>query len=123
MGNKSTGQMHSFVQYGDKVYCACGNEGIKVLNLSGDLIYKKETKGICKDIILYKDVLVCAESGSGIGVYNTDDAITEIRRINADSAVRQIVKTSKGIAVASEFSDVLFYEETNGKFVFVAKKY
>lgn len=120
---RSKGQIHAFVQYKDRIYCACGNEGIEVLDNSGKYIYSKKTKGICRDIILYGDVLICAESDGGIGVYKTDDVLSELSRCKADkSTARQIVKNGNGIAAVCGLSEILFLKETqNGNFTICAK--
>ena len=76
------------------------------------LIYTRKTDGICRDVILYGDTLICAESDKGIAVYNTDDALTEKHRIPTEGAsARQILRTKGGIAVVLGLWNVAFYSE------------
>ena len=108
----SCGQIHAFVQYGDKVYCAAGNGGIEVVDREGKFLKRKATKGLCRDIIAYGERLVTAESDGGIAVYDIENGLSEICRIpSKEMPIRQILKTKDGLVAVCGTSKILFFTE------------
>ncbi len=107
----SKGQIHSFIQYKDRVYCASGNLGIEVLDLNGKHLYSHKTQSVCHDIMLFDECLITAEGSGGVAVYRvSDDRLCEKSRLIPDDNVnvRQIVSLENKIAALSGQGCVLF---------------
>lgn len=93
----SAGQIHHFVECDGKIYCASGDLGIEVLDSKGDLLYRKETSGICHDLCLHQGKLYTAEGDCGIGCYHIGEELTECARLTDAGCVRQITEAGEDL--------------------------
>ena len=92
-------QLHSFVQSGENLLAACGENGIVRLDINGGYIDGFETAGICHDIALFDGrgrdgcLIVTAEGDRGVALYQLTDRIVELSRINfgIGLSVREVV--------------------------------
>ena len=94
------GNVHSFASFKDKIYCACGNDGIITLDLNGKILNKRKIVGYCCDVIAYNDLIVCAEGSNGVAVYAPDD-MREFARFYFGTAkpVRELICCGEYIGV------------------------
>lgn len=76
-------RVHSFAEYQGCLYVACGREGIAVVELSGGkLVYRKQTRGICQDVSIYKGMLISAEGQKGVASYRIKEGeLIELSRL------------------------------------------
>ena len=87
-------QLHSFVQSGENLLAACGENGIVRLDTNGNFIDSFATRGICHDIALVSDNLIAtAEGDSGCALYRLTDQIIELSRIGFGTglSVREVI--------------------------------
>ncbi len=76
----------SVCEYNGKYYCATGKREILVLDADYNVIERYATDGITKDAIVVKGVLYVAESNSGLGAYQIEDAnLTKIGSVGFDA--------------------------------------
>lgn len=110
---KSESQIHSFVEYNNKIYCAAGEEGIIVLDTDGKLLFKKDVKNSVYDLQFINDKLISAEGTEGFAIY-TPDNLNEISRFKKDKiCARQVVSTLSGFAIQSGLSDILLFSQND----------
>lgn len=103
---QSKGQIHNFVPFNGRIYCASGNQGIEVLDESGKLLYVQSTKGICHDLILHRGKLYSSEENQGIGVYEIADSLSECDRLLAQCCIRQITPTEFGFVAQCDSANL-----------------
>ena len=97
-------QLHSFVQSGDILLAACGENGIVRLDQNGGYIDSFATDGICHDVALIDDhgrgdhghdgcLIATAEGDRGCALYRMTDRIVELSRIDfgIGLSVREVV--------------------------------
>jgi len=96
----STGQVYAVVGWKEKLYAACGHEGIVVLDLKLNKLATIATQGFALDVQIYEGTMYCAESSGGLGIYTLSDdglSATEIWRYqSAKGVIRQVRLSSKG---------------------------
>lgn len=104
---RSNGQIHNFVSFDGRIYCASGNQGIEVLDESGKLLYVQSTKGICHDLLLHRGKLYSSEENQGIGVYEIGEGLTECDRLLPQCCIRQIVPTDFGFVAQCDSANLV----------------
>lgn len=100
----TSSQLHSFVQSGDILLAACGENGIVRLDQNGGYIDSFATDGICHDVALIDDrgrgdrgrdgcLIATAEGDRGCALYRMTDRIVELSRIEfgIGLSVREVV--------------------------------
>lgn len=95
---RSEGQLHGFVEFGGRIYCAAGEAGIEVRDTAGTLLETKKTRGICHDILLHDGFLYTAEGDAGTACYEIG-TLAERSRADGIGCVRQIVAVGNALAV------------------------
>lgn len=96
---RSKYQLHNFVKLKDKIFCACGEGGIEIIDDSGNFIGSYKTRGICHDLCLYNGKLYSAEENYGVACYEIGNSIYEVSRVSNIGCVRQITVAESGFAV------------------------
>lgn len=95
----SSGQIHNFVEYNGRIYCASGELGIEVIDTAGKLLYRKDTNGICHDVCLHEGRLYAAEGDKGVSCYDIAETLIEHSRITDIGCARQIVEAGADLVV------------------------
>lgn len=103
----SNGQIHNFVPFDGRIYCASGNQGIEVLDENGKILYTHATKGICHDLLLHRGKLYSSEENEGIAVYEIGEGLTECDRLLTQYCIRQIVSTDFGFVAQCDSTNLV----------------
>ncbi|MBE6762313.1 MAG: hypothetical protein E7551_08530 [Ruminococcaceae bacterium] len=113
----SLGQIHNFVEYNGRVYCASGELGVEVIDLNGNLLYVNATSGICHDVCLHEGRLYTAEGDMGVACYDVTETLTEHSRITDIGCVRQIVEAGAGLVIQIGYIKISKLTAIDGKLV------
>lgn len=80
------GSVYAVEEYADKIYVACGSDGILVLDQNLNIIEKYATVSAVMDIKIANNFLYSAEAESGVGVYMfSDNGLTKVGTCNSSS--------------------------------------
>ena len=80
------GSVYAVQEYSDRIYVACGSDGILVLDQNLNIIEKHATESAVMDIQIENNFLYSAEAESGIGVYMlSDNGLTKVGMCNSSS--------------------------------------
>lgn len=111
----SLGQIHNFVEHNGRIYLASGRCGIEVIDISGNLIYEKETVGICHDICLHQGRLYTAEGDMGVASYDITETLTECSRVTNIGCARQVVTANADLIVQLDCVKIVKLITNDGK--------
>ena len=91
---QSVGQTYAVIVYRNRVYAACGKEGVVVLDTDLNKLATIPTRDIAMDVQIYEGRLFCAESAGGLACYQLSadglSAQEQWRYVSQNGVVRQV---------------------------------